>query len=66
VTVTITEEDVRFRRHLQQGASVDAVTRASILVRVDRLSAVRGRIVQGIARLCSVALLVVGTVEDTN
>jgi hypothetical protein len=47
--VTITQEDVRFRRQLQQGASVDAVTRASIRVRVERLCAARGRVVQRIA-----------------
>jgi hypothetical protein len=64
--VTITEEDVRFRRHLQQGESVDAVTRASGRVRVEKLRAVRGRVVQGIAGVCSVALSVVGTVEDTD
>jgi hypothetical protein len=64
--VTITQEDVRFRRHLQQGGSVDAVTRASERVRVVRLRAVLGRIVQGIVIVCSVALSVVGTVEDTE
>jgi hypothetical protein len=47
--VTITQEDVRFRRQLQQGVSVDVVTVVAGLVRDVRLCAARGRVVQRIA-----------------
>jgi hypothetical protein len=61
--VTIIQEDVRFRSRLEKDTSVDVNTEASGRAEHRRLSAVHGKLVQGIAGVKHAASKVVEIVE---